>query len=151
MKGPLRTLFLALFWQESSSFSIPSLGYSNEHVRLVKISKIMKKKNQKPSKTSCIHRTQTPTCLRYLILTYDLTLSHVSQEGLIGCRLFLLCCTLLPSMKSVEEIGLVSEIWCFVYFVWYLTFDHWPWTIGTKYEVCWFNRIWNMENCMQKT
>ena len=78
----------------------------------------------------------------------------------------LLYCTLVPGIMSVSVI--VCEIWLLVHFMWPLTFacnlhlrqDHFHFyhkvdvmllCIGSKYKVSRFNRIWDMDNCLEKT
>ena len=78
---------------------------------------------------------------------------------IIRCRL--LYCTLVPGMVSVSEI--VCKIWPLrlvhfcdlwpspVTFHFYPLMDVMLLCIGSKSEVCRFNRFWDMDNCLEKT
>ena len=96
-------------------------------------------------------------------VTFDLNVwpwpyFKVKKAYVIRCRL--LYCTLVSGMVSVSEIVFIfCDLWpspvtfgiCQGPF--YL--NHYIYLmllyIGIKYEVCWLNRIWNMDYCLQKT
>ena len=119
-----------------------------------------KKKGKK--ETRSIQRTQTPPRLWSLTLCCDLDLKSRSKR-FTRCRL--LYCTLVPGIMSVSVIA--CDIWPLVHFcyLWSLPvtfiirqghfhFNHemdvMSLCFGSKNEVCRFNRIWDVENCLEK-
>ena len=103
-----------------------------------------------------IQRTQTPPPLWTLTLRCDLDLTSTARR--------------LMALYVAYCIVPWYQVWClwvwyftrYDYFFIFVTFDlHlWPASsvmylmllyVGTKYEVCRFSRIWDMDNCLEET